>query len=145
MMNIDMGSDRFMGIDFGEKRVGIAVSDALGITAQSVTTIDRTGSKSWLEVLDQLIEEYSITAIVIGFPRNMDGSLSEKGEQSLQLAETLKQRYHLPVHLWDERLSTVAVERTLIEANMTRKKRKRVIDQLAATWILQGFLEAQRR
>lgn len=145
MMSIEVGLDRFLGIDFGEKRVGIAVSDALGITAQSVTTIDRTKTKPWLKILDQLIEEYAITAIVVGLPRNMDGSLSEKGEQSLQLAETLKQRYNLPVHLWDERLSTVAVERTLIEANMTRKKRKGVIDQLAATWILQGFLEAQRR
>lgn len=136
---------RILGLDLGERRIGVAVSDALGMTAQGICTIDRRSPGSWLEKLDELVTAYQIQAIVIGLPRNMDGSLGQKGEQSIQIADDLKERYAFPIHLWDERLSTAAVERTLIEADMSRKKRKRVVDQLAATWILQGFLDAQRR
>lgn len=140
-----MTIDRILGLDLGERRVGVAVSDGLGLTAQAVSTIDRKESTPWLEKLDQVMEQYEVSEIVIGFPRNMDGSIGIKGEQSKQMATELEARYTCPVHLWDERLSTVAVERTLIEANVRRKKRKGVVDRLAATWILQGFLDAQRR
>lgn len=134
-----------MGLDLGERRIGIAVSDSLGFTAQGVCFINRQEGLLWLDKLEELIREYQITELVIGLPRNMDGSLGEKGKGSIQLAEEVKKRFQLPVHLWDERLSTVAVERTLIEANVSRKKRRGVIDQLAASWILQGYLDAQRR
>ncbi len=136
---------RIMGLDLGERRIGVAVSDSLGITAQGVCVIKKTGDSAWLKQLDDLIQEYQITEIVIGFPRNMDGSTGEKGKESIHWAEYLENNYHMPVHLWDERLSTSAVTRTLIESNLTRKKRKNVIDQLAAVWILQGFLDAKRR
>lgn len=136
---------RIMGLDLGSKRVGVAVSDSLGITAQGVCVIPRSDGSSWLKQLDQLIKDYQIASIVIGLPRNMDGSLGEKSEESKRWAKFIEETYRLPVYLWDERLSTVAVERTLIDANVTRNKRKKVIDQLAATWILQGFLDAKRR
>lgn len=134
-----------MGLDLGERRIGVAVSDSLGITAQGVCVIKKKDDSSWLKQLDDLIQEYQITEIVIGLPRNMDGSLGEKGKESIHWAKYLEKIYHIPIHLWDERLSTVAVERTLIESNITRSKRKKVIDQLAASWILQGFLDAKRR
>lgn len=139
------GMSRILGLDLGEKRIGVAVSDSLGITAQGVCVLNRDDDRSWLKQLAELIERYQITAIVIGLPRNMDGSLGVKGEESQRIAEQLQRMFHLPVHLWDERLSTMAVERTLIASNVRRKKRKKVIDQLAATWILQGYLDAQRR
>ena len=136
-----------MGLDLGAKRVGVAVSDSLGITAQGVCVLARDGEDdhAWLTQLDELIQKYQITEIVIGLPRNMDGSLGKKGEESQYIADQLESIYQIPVHLWDERLSTVAVERTLIESNVRRKKRKKIIDQLAATWILQGFLDSKRR
>lgn len=137
--------DRIMGLDLGNRRIGVAVSDSLGITAQGVCVIHKTDDESWLKQLDDLIHEYQVTELVIGCPRNMDGSLGEKGEESMKWAKHFKEKYSFPVHLWDERLSTRAVERTLIEANMTRRKRKKVVDQLAASWILQGFLDAKRR
>ncbi|WP_093228708.1 Holliday junction resolvase RuvX [Thermoflavimicrobium dichotomicum] len=132
-----------MGLDLGERRVGVAVSDELGWTAQGIAVIHRDDSSSWLDQLDELVHQYQIKAIVIGLPRNMDGSIGPRGEACKQMAEVLQNRYHLPVHLWDERLSTAAVERTLIEADVSRKKRKKVIDQMAASWILQGYLDAQ--
>jgi len=137
-------SSRVMGLDVGERRIGVAVSDSLGWTAQGVTVLDRKES-DWLRRLDELVQTYGVRAIVVGLPRNMNGSLGPRGEDSMKVAEELKQRYGFPVHLWDERLSTVAAERTLIEADLSRRKRKKVIDQLAASWILQGYLDSQRR
>jgi putative holliday junction resolvase len=137
---------RVLGLDIGEKRIGVAVSDELGWTAQGVEIIRRSsGDDSWLERLGQLIESYQVDTIVVGFPRNMDGSIGQRGEACREIAEKIRQRFSLPVHLWDERLSTMAVERTLIEADISRKKRKKVVDQMAASWILQGYLDAQRR
>lgn len=135
---------RVLGLDAGDRRIGVAVSDALGLTAQGVKVIDRKSS-NWLQELDQLVEQYQIKELVVGFPRNMNGTIGPRGELSQQLAEQLKKRYGYPVYLWDERLSTLAAERTLIDADLSRRKRKKVIDQLAATWILQGYLDAKRR
>lgn len=137
-------SPRILGLDVGERRIGVAVSDSLGWTAQGVEVIDRKLG-NWLSRLDQLVAEYQIGEIVIGFPRNMNGTIGPKGEACQQLAKELEERYSLPIHLWDERLSTMAVERTLIDADVNRKKRKKVIDRLAASWILQGYLDAKRR
>ncbi len=132
-----------MGLDLGSKRIGVAVSDELGWTAQGVTVIKRDQSSSWLSQLDDLMDQYQVAKLVVGLPRNMDGSIGARGIDCQEIAEELKRRYQLPVELWDERLSTTAVERTLIAADVSRKKRKTVIDQMAASWILQGYLDAQ--
>lgn len=135
---------RILGLDIGDRRIGVAVSDSFGWTAQGVMVIDRK-NRNWLQELDQIVEDYQVKELVVGLPRNMNGTIGPRGELCRQLAEELKERYDCPVHLWDERLSTVAAERTLIDADLSRRKRKKVIDQMAATWILQGFLDALRR
>jgi putative holliday junction resolvase len=134
---------RVMGLDIGERRIGIAVSDALGWTAQGVEVIDRK-TTDWIQRVGQLIQAYEIYTLVVGFPRNMDGSIGPRGELSKRIADELEVRFSLPVVLWDERLSTSAVERMLIEADVSRGKRKHIIDKIAAAWILQGYLDAQR-
>jgi putative holliday junction resolvase len=139
---------RIMGLDIGERRVGVAISDPLGWTAQGIEVIDRKAkatATAWIERLAQLIQTYQIAALVIGFPRNMDGTIGPRGQVCKQLAKELEASFSLPVYLWDERLSTVAVERTLLEADIRRSKRKQVIDKMSAVWILQGYLDAQRR
>ena len=135
---------RIMGLDVGKKRIGVAVSDRLVWTAQGVGVIDRT-RPDWMKRLAELIEENEVGAIVVGLPRNMDGSIGPRGKACQELARRLEEQFSLPVILWDERLSTVAAERTLLSADMSRKKRRKVIDQIAASWILQGYLDAQRR
>lgn len=135
---------RIMGLDLGEKRVGVAVSDPMGWTAQGVDVLHRDHS-DWLDRLAQLMDEYEVETLVVGLPRNMDGSIGVKGEASKELALELEKRFQIPVELWDERLSTVAVERTLIDADVSRRKRRKVVDRMAASWILQGYLDARGR
>lgn len=135
---------RIMGLDVGEKRMGVAISDPMGWTAQGVDMV-RCDQPDWLKRLQELIEQYEVDKLVVGLPRNMDGSIGEKGQICQELSRQLEERFSIPVELWDERLSTVAVERTLIDADMSRRKRRKVIDQMAASWILQGYLDAQRR
>lgn len=135
---------RILALDLGERRIGIAISDPMGWTAQGLEVIDKKQTPDWLHRLDVLIQQYDIGKIVIGFPRNMDGSIGSKGEASKQVAEELTQRYAIPIQLWDERLSTVAAERSLVTADVSRKKRKKIVDQVAAQWILQGYLDANR-
>jgi putative Holliday junction resolvase len=130
-----------MGLDFGDKTIGVAVSDELGWTAQGVEVIRRNGLKSDLERLAQLANTYGITDVVVGLPKNMNSTIGERGEKSLAFAERLKQHLQLPVHMWDERLTTMAANRTLLEADVSRKKRKQVVDKLAAVFILQGYLD----
>jgi putative Holliday junction resolvase len=137
--------ERILALDLGDRRIGIAVSDLLGLTAQGLEVIDKKQTPDWLHRLDTLIQQYEVGKIVIGYPRNMDGSVGSKGEASKKVAEMLKERYALPVDLWDERLSTAAAQRSLIKADVSRKKRKQVVDQVAASWILQGYLDANRR
>jgi len=133
-----------MGLDVGEKRMGVAISDPMGWTAQGVDMV-RCDQPDWLKRLQELIEQYEVDKLVVGLPRNMDGSIGEKGQICQELSRQLEERFSIPVELWDERLSTIAVERTLIDADMSRRKRRKVIDQMAASWILQGYLDAQRR
>ena len=135
---------RIIGLDLGERRIGVAISDPLGLTAQALEVID-TKRTTWQDRLDDIIKEYDVETLLVGLPKNMNGSIGPRGLLCEKMAEELEERYGLPVILWDERLSTVAVERTLIESNMRREKRKKIIDQLAATWILQGYLESKRR
>lgn len=135
---------RIMGLDLGTKTIGVAISDELGWTAQGIETIQRTGNlKQDLSRLQQLITDYEVSKIILGLPKNMDGSIGERGQASEEFANQLKQRLQIPVELWDERLTTVSAERMLISADVSRKKRKNVIDKVAAVFILQSYLDSQ--
>lgn len=133
---------RILGLDVGSKTIGVAVSDALKMTAQGVTTLswNEHDMSSADEELEKLIQAYEVSEIVIGLPRHMDGSHSARSEMSTIYAKRLERIFQLPTVLIDERLSTVAAERTLLEADVSRKKRKNVIDKMAAVWILQSYL-----
>lgn len=136
--------DRIMGLDFGSKTVGVAVSDGLGMTAQGVEIIRRESEsklRRTLARIQELIEEYSVTKIVLGFPKNMNNTVGDRGEKSLAFRETLEKRTGLPVEMWDERMTTVSANRTLMEAKVRREKRKDYVDQIAAVYILQGYLD----
>lgn len=134
---------RVMGLDVGEKTIGVAVSDELGWTAQGVETIRRDDLETDLFKLAELMERYDVEEIVVGYPKNMNGTIGPRGKQTEQFAALLKERFSKPVHLWDERLTTMAAERTLLAADVSRKKRKRVIDKMAAVMILQGYLDSK--
>ena len=136
---------RIMGLDYGSKTVGVAVSDALLLTAQAVETISRpqeTKLRRTLARIEELCREYEIEKIILGFPKNMN-TIGDRAEKSLEFAEMLKRRTGLPVVMWDERLTTVAAERTLMESGVRREHRKEHIDQIAAVFILQGYLDAE--
>jgi putative Holliday junction resolvase len=133
---------RIMGLDVGSKTIGIAISDSLGWTAQGIETIRRKSIEHDLERLDQLIREYEVSRIVVGLPKNMNGTIGPKGEEILGFVQLLRGRLQLPIETWDERLTTVAAERSLIDADIGRRKRKQVIDKLAAVLILQNYLDS---
>jgi putative Holliday junction resolvase len=135
---------RTLGLDYGTKTIGVAASDGLGLTAQTVTTIRRTNLKADLAALKELVREYEADRFVVGLPLNMDGSEGPRAEATRKFVEALTEVLGLPVELWDERLSTVAAQRTLLEADVSRAKRREVIDQMAAQFILQGWLDARR-
>jgi putative Holliday junction resolvase len=130
-----------MGLDIGDKTIGVAVSDPLGLTAQGITTIKRLDDETDLEQLQQLIESYQVELLVVGLPKNMNGTVGPQGEKVLAFKTLLEDRFNLPVVLEDERLTTVTAERMLIDADVSRAKRKKVIDKLAASVILQGYLD----
>jgi putative holliday junction resolvase len=134
---------RTLGLDVGTKTIGVAVSDELGWTAQGVTTLARRGLAADLEALQTLARDYEVDRIVVGLPRNMNGSIGPQAVSVLEFAERLKAALGLPVVTWDERLSTVAATRTLLEADVSRRKRRAVVDTLAAVFILQGYLDRQ--
>jgi putative holliday junction resolvase len=132
---------RIMGLDYGEKTIGVAVSDPMGWTAQGVKTIRRAGIKSDINEIINIVKEYNVEKIVLGLPKNMNGTIGPSGEKAMEFGEILKSELNLEVIFQDERLTTVAAQRVLIEADMSRKKRKQVIDTVAATYILQGYLD----
>jgi putative Holliday junction resolvase len=135
---------RIMGLDVGEKTIGVAVSDPLACIAQGVKTIMRGGSEQEdLKKIKELIEQYDIGLIVVGLPRNMNGTLGEQGNKMLKFVEKLKDNLNLHVEIWDERLSTVAAEKILLSADVSRARRKKVIDKLAAVIILQNYLDSR--
>lgn len=136
---------RVMGLDVGEKTIGVAVSDALGWTAQGVGVVERSTTDRDFASLQTVVADYDVEQIVVGLPKNMDGTIGPRAKLCQTFAKEAEHRLKLPVTLWDERLTTVAAERTLLSADISRKRRKRVIDKLAATLILQAFLDAQRR
>ncbi|MEH7112024.1 Holliday junction resolvase RuvX [Neobacillus niacini] len=136
---------RIMGLDVGSKTVGIAISDELGWTAQGLKTlkIDEEKNKFGFDEIGQLIKEYGISQVVIGLPKNMNGSIGPRAEASKRYAEQIEQQFAVSTTLWDERLTTMAAERILLEADVSRKKRKKVIDKMAAMMILQGYLDSK--
>ena len=135
-----------MGLDVGTKTVGVAVSDALGWTAQGIETIriDEAGGEFGMARLGELIRQYEVTEAVIGFPKNMNNTVGPRGEASRRFAQLLEETHGIRTVLWDERLSTMAAERMLISADVSRKKRKKVIDKMAAVMILQGYLDSKK-
>ncbi len=135
---------RIMGLDVGEKTIGVAVTDPLNIMAQPLTTIRRTSLEKDFTLIAETIMTYDIGEIVIGLPLNMDGSSGEKVRVVLSFKKRLLAAVSVPVTTWDERLSTVAMQKTLIAADVSRKKRKKVIDKLAAVFILQGYMDAKK-
>lgn len=132
---------RRLGLDYGDKRIGVALSDELGITAQGLEVISRRSDEQDLQRIEQLVQEHEVGEIIVGLPKNMDGSIGPRGEICMAFAEELRSRLGITVQLWDERLSTVSAERALLEADVSRKKRKQVIDKMAAMIILQNYLE----
>jgi putative Holliday junction resolvase len=135
---------RAAGLDLGTKTIGVAVSDELGLTAQGLKTIERRSLKKDLAELVRLVEEYSVDRFVLGLPLNMDGSEGPRAEATRKFGAALEAETKLPIIYQDERLTTVSAERALLEADVSRKKRKEVIDQVAASFILQAWLDAQR-
>ncbi len=135
---------RVMGLDVGTKTVGVAISDALGFTAQGIKVVRRKNLRSDLGELKRLAREFEVTRAVVGLPLNMDGSEGPRAQASREFAAQLEQALQLPVEFWDERLSTVAAERVLLEGDVSRENRKKVIDQVAASIILQGWLDAHQ-
>lgn len=132
---------RILGLDIGDKTIGVAVSDEMGWTAQGLKTLIRKGFNEELSSIKEIIEEYGVKEILVGLPKNMNGSIGPQGKKVITFVERLKTALSLPVLLWDERLSTVRAEKVLLEADMSRKKRKGLKDKLAAQFILQGYLD----
>lgn len=136
---------RILGLDVGTKTVGVAISDEMGWTAQGLETIKINEEREifGFERVSELVKQYNVDKIVVGLPKNMNGTIGSRGEACQQYAESLRELLQLEVILWDERLSTMAAERLLISADVSRKKRKQVIDKMAAVVILQGYLDSK--
>lgn len=133
---------RYLSLDIGDKTIGIAVSDPLGFTAQGVKTIQRTSNKNDIKELGELISQYEVETLIIGLPKHMNGTEGERCELVRKFAAKVQAAYPAVNQIfWDERLSTVAAEKSLIAADVSRKKRKKVIDKMAAVYILQGYLD----
>ena len=136
---------RIMSMDIGSRTIGIAISDELGITAQGLKTIKRRSMEEDLKEISIIIAQFKIDRIVVGLPKNMDGTIGKQAELVLQWIKTAQEKINTPVETWDERLSTVEASKILLEADLSRKKRKGVIDKVAAVLILQGYLSQSRK
>lgn len=134
---------RIMGLDYGEKRIGIAVSDELGMTAQGLETLEHANAEKDLAAIRERVERLGVAHLVVGLPLNMNGTEGPKAAAARAFAERLKTALGLPCTLWDERLTTREAERVLIQGDVSRKRRRQVIDQLAAQLILQGYLDSK--
>ena len=137
---------RIMGLDYGSKTVGVAISDPLGMTAQGIEIIRRekeTKLRQTLARIEALIKEYQVESIVLGFPKNMNNTIGDRAEKSLAFKEMLEKRTGLDVVMWDERLTTVEANRTLMEGKVRREDRSKYVDMLAAVYILQGYLDSR--
>lgn len=135
---------RIMGLDYGSKTVGVAVSDALGLTAQGIEIVRRKSENKLRQTLariEEIAKEYGVEKIVLGFPKHMNNDIGERAEKSLEFKEMLERRTGLPVVMWDERLTTVEADRTMMETGIRRENRKEYVDMIAAVFILQGCLD----
>lgn len=135
---------RIMGLDYGSKTVGVAVSDALGLTAQGIEIVRRKSENKLRQTLariEEIAKEYGVEKIVLGFPKHMNNDIGERAEKSLEFKEMLGRRTGLPVVMWDERLTTVEADRTMMETGIRRENRKEYVDMIAAVFILQGYLD----
>ena len=133
---------RIIGLDVGDRTIGVAVCDPLGLTAQGITTIKRKSEVLDIEEISKICKEYSVESIVSGLPKNMNGTIGPQGEKVQQFCEKLKETLNLPIKMWDERLTTVAANRAMLEGDLSRSKRKKIVDKIAATFILQGYLDS---
>ncbi len=139
-----MSPERILALDVGTRRIGLAVSDELGWTAHGLPTLARISLRKDIARLRELVSEHGVAKLVVGLPRNMNGTLGQKAGEVLELIEVLRERLNLDVVPWDERLTTRAAERVLLEADVSRAKRRKKVDQIAAVLILQGYLDNSR-
>jgi putative Holliday junction resolvase len=136
---------RVLGLDVGDKTIGVAISDVSSTIAQGITTIRRKSFVEDVKAIEEIVKKYSVEKVVVGLPKNMNGSIGPQGEKVIKFGEKLREVLRIPVVFWDERLTTLQAERFLIEGvDMSRGKRKKVIDKLAATIILQSYLDSQK-
>jgi putative holliday junction resolvase len=133
---------RVLGLDIGDRTIGVAISDPLGFTAQGITTIRRKKIEHDIEELLKICKEYNVDTIISGLPKNMNGTLGPQSEKVMGFCDILKDHIDVPIKYWDERLTTVAAHKIMLEADMSRSKRKKVVDKIAATYILQGYLDS---
>ncbi len=136
-----------MGLDFGSKTVGVAISDELLYTAQGIETINRDSEKKirkTIQRIEELVKDYSVEKIILGLPKNMNNTLGDRAEKSLEFKEVLERRCNIPVIMWDERLTTVEAHKTMITTGVKVKDRKKYVDCIAAVLILQGYLDMER-
>lgn len=132
---------RILGLDLGQKTIGVAISDPLGFTAQGLTTIRRNNKGKDIEDLKKICDDYSVETIVIGLPKNMNGTIGPSGEIAIEFGKVVEEELKIKVEFWDERLTTVAAHKAMLEADLSRNKRKKIVDKVASTYILQGYLD----
>lgn len=132
---------RILGIDYGEKRIGLAISTPVGFIARGLPTIERIDGVDYMEELADVIKEKEVGTVIVGLPKNMNDTIGEKAEEVLEFVETLKSKFDIPVHTVDERLSTVRAHKVMSEAKMSRKRKKKRVDMIAAQLILQCYLD----
>ena len=137
--------ERIIGLDVGDKTIGIAISDLLQLTAQGLTTIRRESKVKDFAALKEIIDEYDVKKVVVGLPKNMNNTIGAQGEKTMKFAEKVKNKYNVEIIYEDERMTTMAAEKMLISGDVRREKRKTVIDKVAATYILQLHLDKNRR
>lgn len=132
---------RILGLDVGQRTIGVAVCDPLGFTAQGLTTIRRTNKEKDIEEIRKFCNEYNVEVIVIGLPKNMNGTIGPSGEIIMAFGKLIEEELAIEIKFWDERLTTVAATKAMLEADLSRSKRKKIVDKVAATYILQGYLD----
>ena len=132
---------RILGLDVGSKTIGVAISDPLGFTAQGLTTIRRTKKEQDIQEIKKFCDEYDVKVIVIGLPKNMNGTIGPSGEITMALGKLIEEELNVEIKFWDERLTTVAANKAMLEADLSRSKRKKIVDKVASTYILQGYLD----
>jgi len=136
---------RILGLDIGSKRIGIAISDELGFTAQGLETLISKDAVTDIDYIDKIVRNYGVTEIVVGIPYNMNGTEGPQAKKIREFMDRMSLKINVPLKEWDERLSTTAAERILLEADLSRAKRRKVVDKLAAVLILQGYLDLRSR